>query len=372
LAAIAIYTNYDQTLQLQLLNTFPALGTAVNGFENSAPVVTQLNILKGESPAALQDTAGLFNTNVPAPEFTGITNWLNTDKTISLKDLKGKVVLVDFWTYTCINCIRTLPHVTTWYDKYKDQGFVVIGVHTPEFQFEHETKNVEAAIKMYNIHYPVAQDNSYSTWNTYSNNYWPAEYLIDAEGRIRRTHFGEGEYDQTEMAIQELLKEAGDKVRAPLTNMPDQTPIEAISPETYLGTARMQYYFPNGTVNNGNNIFTLSDSLTPNSFSFGGEWNISPEEAITGKNAVLNYNFTANKVYIVMRPGSAKAPKVKVFVDGKPVDITNAGADATGGVITIDGDRLYNLIDLHGASGNHVLKLEFENVGVEAFAFTFG
>jgi thiol-disulfide isomerase/thioredoxin len=372
LAAIAIFTNYDQTLQLTLLNNFPVLGTAVNGFENSSLVTNQLNILKGQSPIPVQESTGLFNADIPAPDFTGITNWLNTPKPLSIKDLKGKVVLVDFWTYTCINCIRTLPHVTAWYNKYKDDGFVVVGVHTPEFQFEHDTGNVEAAIKMYNITYPVAQDNNYATWNAYSNEYWPAEYLIDADGQIRRTDFGEGQYDQTELAIQTLLRNAGQNVNTTLTGVPDQTPTGTVSPETYLGTARMAYYFPNGTVSNGDQTFTLSDNLSPNSFSFGGEWNVASADATTGKNAELNYNFTANNVYLVMNPGTASPAKVKIFIDGKPADSTNSGSDVINGVVTVSSDRLYNLINLKGDSSFHILKLEFESPGITLFAFTFG
>jgi cytochrome c biogenesis protein CcdA/thiol-disulfide isomerase/thioredoxin len=373
LVAVAIYTNYDQTLQLKLINTFPLLGNAVNGFENSSAVTNQLNVLKGQTPVPTNETTGLFNTNIPAPDFVGITTWLNTDKPISIKDLKGKVVLVDFWTYTCINCIRTLPFITSWYNKYKDQGFVVIGVHTPEFQFEHDSTNVENAIKMYKILYPVAQDNNYATWNAYANNYWPAEYLIDAEGNIRRTHFGEGEYDQSELAIQELLKEVGEKVNMPLSNITDQTPKGNISPETYLGSTRMQYYFPNGNVGNGDQTFILADSPAQDSFSLGGEWNITNDTAITGKNAVLNYNFTANKVFLVLRPGTAgKQAKIKVFLDGKPVGGTNGGSDVINEMITVSSDRLYNLIDLKGVSGNHILRLEFEAPGIQAFAFTFG
>ncbi len=152
--------------------------------------------------------SSLFNENKPAPEFVGITKWLNTDKPVTLAELRGKVVLVDFWTYTCINCIRTLPYVTKWYDTYKDQGFTVIGVHSPEFEYEKDSNNVLAAIKQYNINYPVPQDNEFKTWYAYDNSYWPAFYLIDAKGVIRRTHFGEGKYAETEKAIQLLIQEA--------------------------------------------------------------------------------------------------------------------------------------------------------------------
>lgn len=374
LTALSIATNYDKVLQTKLLDAFPQFNSTLNSFENNSVVRKQLDVLKGkpQENTQVQDQSGLFNTNTPASDFTGATKWLNTDKPLSLSDLKGKVILVDFWTYTCINCIRTLPHVTSWYDKYKDKGFVVIGVHTPEFQFEHDTNNVLNAIKMYNIHYPVPQDNNYAIWNSYNNQYWPAEYLIDANGNVRRTHFGEGEYDQTEMAIQALLKEKGAKVTSSLDKMPDQTPTIQFSPETYLGSSRMQYYYPNGNTGNVNQSFTLSDNLSQDSFSLGGEWNIVNDNAVTGKNAVLNYNFSADKVFLVLRPGSSKNAKVKVILDGKLIDSSNAGSDVQNGEVTIDSDRLYNLIDLKGNPGNHILKLEFEDIGIEVFAFTFG
>ncbi len=359
--ALAIFFNYDKLLQLKILEAFPAIGQGLNGFEKSKVVTEQLNTLKGKLSTDLPTTPGLFNTNHPAPEFTGVTKWLNTDHPLTLKELHGKVVLIDFWTYTCINCIRTLPHVTSWYDKYKDQGFVVIGVHTPEFEFEKDSNNVLNAIKQYNIHYPVPQDNNYATWNAYNNQYWPAEYLIDAKGNVRRTHFGEGEYDETEMAIQALLKEAGQNVSVPLENIADQAPHMRLSPETYLGSKRMQYYYPSGNLSNGPQTFTQADTVSDNSFSLGGEWNITPENAVTGENATLNYNFYANKVFLVLRPPAGESAQVKVLLDGQTVD-----------TITIDTDRLYNLIDLKGNAGRHMLKLEFQSPGIQVFAFTFG
>lgn len=372
LTALAIYTNYDKYLQAQLLNAFPQLSATLNSFEQSGAVTKQLDILKGNKSLNVPVSNDLFNANTPAPDFVGITKWLNTDKPLSIHNLKGKVVLVDFWTYTCINCIRTLPYTTSWYEKYKDKGFVVIGVHTPEFEFEHDTNNVLAAIKMYNIHYPVAQDNSYATWNNYNNQYWPAEYLIDANGNIRRVHFGEGEYDKTEQAIQQLLKEAGKNASMPLVNIKDQTPTQQLSPETYLGSARMQYYYPSGSVGNGTQNFTLSNNLSDDSFSFGGKWSVTDENAITGTNSVLNYNFYADKVFLVLRPGSSTNAKVKVFLDNNLVDNSNAGTDVQNGEVAIDSDRLFNLIDLKGKTGRHILRLEFEGSGIQLSAFTFG
>lgn len=376
LTAVAIYTNYDRLIETKLLNAFPQFSATLNGFENNANVTKQLDILKGRGTANLvpvSQVTSYFNENTPAPDFVGITKWLNTDSPLSMSALRGKVVLVDFWTYTCINCIRTLPHPTSWYDKYKDKGFVAIGVHTPEFQFEHNTDNVLDAIKMYNIHYPVAQDNDYATWNNFNNEYWPAEYLIDANGNIRRTHFGEGEYDEMEMAIRELLKENGQTLAGTVDNLPDQTPDGELSPESYVGAERMQYYYKGGSIGTGERTFTLENDLRLNSFSFGGDWNIKREEAIAEKNAILNYKFIAGKVFLVLRPGSAgTTQKVRVLLDWKLVDASNAGADVKNGEIMVNSDRLYNLINLRGKTGSHVLQLEFETPGTEAFAFTFG
>jgi cytochrome c biogenesis protein CcdA/thiol-disulfide isomerase/thioredoxin len=383
LTAVAIYTNYDRLIETNLLNAFPQFSATLNGFESNRAVSTQLEILKGKELTNVDsapvtsvretENTSYFNADAPAPDFVGITKWLNTSSPLSIKDLKGKVVLVDFWTYTCINCIRTLPHVTSWYDKYKDKGFVVIGVHTPEFQFEHNTSNVLDAIKMYNIYYPVAQDNDYATWNNYNNEYWPAEYLIGADGNIRRTHFGEGEYDEMEMAIRELLKENGQAISGTIDNLPDQAPEGAQSPETYLGADRMEYYYDGGNTGSVDKTFTLAQNLRRDSFSFGGSWNIMKEYAVAGNNASLSYRFFADKVFLVLRPGSAgPKAKVEVLLDGKPVDGSNAGIDAASGKITVSSARLYNLINLRGSAGTHVLLLQFETPGIEAFAFTFG
>lgn len=209
LAALALYTGYDKTLQTRLLDTFPAYERFLNGLEKNDAVQERLDTLKESpkkpdaSPARQSALASLGE----APDFIGIERWLNTDRPLSIADLRGEVVLVDFFTYSCINCIRTLPYVTGWYDRYGAEGLVVIGVHTPEFEFEKKTSNVENALKKYSILYPVAQDNDYVTWRAYRNRYWPAQYLIDKKGNIRRTHFGEGQYEETEQAIRDLLDE---------------------------------------------------------------------------------------------------------------------------------------------------------------------
>lgn len=305
-----------------------------------------------------------------APEFVGISNWINSDP-LTIKELRGKVVLVDFWTYTCINCIRTLPHVTSWYKKYKDDGFIVVGVHTPEFEFEKDTGNVVNATKQYNITYPVAQDNDYLTWRAYNNRYWPAKYLIDKDGKIRYYHFGEGDYDKTEMAIQELLKEKGSSVSSALEKIPDSTPATRNSPETYLGSARMQYYYPSGSLSNGTKNLELEENPTIHSFSLGGGWEISEEFSKSQSNSTLTYHFYADKVFLVMKPEKVNS-KIKIFLDGKLISDENSGNDVTDGTVTINTDRLYNLVDLESGPETHVLKIEFLDPGIEAFAFTFG
>lgn len=377
LTAFLIATNYDKVISAKLLDFIPSYSAFLNKIEGTKTVQKGLDSLKGKNSSLpiKTDTSGLFNADVPAADFIGITHWITEDgKPISISSLKGKVVLVDFWTYTCINCIRTLPYVTSWYDKYHDKGFVVVGIHTPEFEFEKNTANVENAMKQFGIHYPVGQDNDYATWNNYNNQYWPAEYLIDANGIVRRTHFGEGEYDQMEKAIQILLKEKGVKnVDMPLDSLKDQTPSGQISPETYLGSARMQYLYPDGAASNGTQSFVLNSKIPVNTFSYGGEWTINPENAVAGKNAQILYNFQADKVYIILRPVEGNSNgTVKVYLDGKLIDSSVAGLDVKDGVVTVDSDRLYNIVDLHGKTSQHILRLDFQTPGTSAFTFTFG
>lgn len=367
-----IFFNWDRNFEQFIATT--QYGTNITKLEENSAVRKQLDLLKKTQSSNSQESSNdLFNTNTPAPDFAGVTKWLNPDKPLTMQELRSKVVLIDFWTYTCINCIRTLPYVTSWYDKYKDKGFIVIGVHTPEFEFEKKTDNVLQAIKQYKIHYPVAQDNDYATWNAYNNQYWPAEYLIDVKGTIRRTHFGEGEYDQMEMAIKKLLEEAGNKVDKKIVDIPDQTPKEQLSPETYVGSKRVEFYYPSVTLSNGTQSFELQTPAT-SSFSLGGTWTITDENAVSGKDAVLVYKFHAQKVFLVMRPNSVNQnATVKVYFNNKAVDNSIAGSDVKSGVITVDSDRLYNIIDLSKTKSlEGELKLEFQTPGTEVFAFTFG
>ncbi len=365
--AILIATGYDRNLQTTLLNAFPSYSSFLTKLETNDGVTKQLDTLRDNPSLAYI---------AKAPDFVGIEKWLNSEA-LTIDDLKGKVVLVDFWTYTCINCIRTLPYVTGWYEKYKDDGLIVIGVHTPEFEFEKKTENVESAIQQYKINYPVAQDNDFSTWRAYDNHYWPAKYLIDAEGVIRYTHFGEGEYDVTEKNIQKLLKEAG------LNKEPDgTTDLDALldipetrssggqTPETYLGLSRMAGLTSPERATVGINVYSLPRSLPVNNFALVGNWDLSSESAKVGESgAGLLFNFYAKDVYLVITPTSTD-DSIAVFVNDEVVT-TNAGNDVENGFVTIDEPRLYHLVGFDKKQ-EALLQLNFQTVGTQVFAFTFG
>ncbi len=371
-AAVLIYTNYDKAIQVRILNAFPSYGNFLNAIEHNEAVTKELDALRGnidEAPV-VQAVSGSLPDLGAAAEFAGIERWLNTPP-LTMEQLKGKVVLIDFWTYSCINCVRTLPHVTGWYEKYKDNGFVVVGVHTPEFAFEKETGNVEAALRQFMIHYPVAQDNGYQTWQAYRNRYWPAEYLVDAKGRIRYTHFGEGKYDQTENAIRELLTESGRKVDASGNFLKDATPKIRRTPETYLGAGRAKNFAsPEGLVL-GARAYSLPGELAQDHFAYEGAWDVSRESATAQKGSALAIKFQADQVFLVI--GSAQGEgRITVLLDGAPVEPSAAGEDVRDGLIMVDSERLYRIIDLKGNPGSHQLRLECETDGVTVYAFTFG
>jgi len=351
IAALLIYTNYDKAIQLKLLNIFPSYGNFLSRFENSPQVNQQLSALNGKN--VLPETK-------KAPEFVGIANWLNTPRPLSMASLRGKVVLIDFWTYTCINCVRELPHVVAWYNKYKDYNFIVIGVHTPEFAFEKEAKNVQNAIKQFKIDYPVALDNDYKTWNAFDNNYWPALYLIDTAGHIRKTDFGEGEYDEMENSIRQLLAESGNPVESTTSSLKDESPSRPVTPETYLGLNRLKRFASNEKAELGKHRFTLPQNIPQDHFAYEGNWDISEGSATAGKDAALEFCFKAEKVFLVISPNAAEE-HIKIFIDNKPA-----------GRIALDTERLYNLIDLKGKIELHRLRLEFEDEGISLYAFTFG
>jgi cytochrome c biogenesis protein CcdA/thiol-disulfide isomerase/thioredoxin len=361
--ALAIFFGYDRKFQTFVLDAFPAYGNGLSSIDDQKPVRDSLSKLK-ESP----NGSDLLSSSSPAPEIIAGGDWINSNP-LKISSLKGKVVLVDFWTYTCINCIRTLPYVQSWYAKYKDDGFVVIGVHTPEFEFEKNTDNVRKAVKDFGLTYPIVQDNDYATWQAYNNQYWPADYLINKDGKIVDSHFGEGDYDATEAKIQEQLKEAGHTVTEKIHN-PTYT-VDTQSQETYLGTDRLEFLDTSQTVLTDKTLtYSFPDSLSRNSFAFAGDWNLSGKYGMPQKNAALRYDFYAKDVYLVMR--APHEAHVKVLLDGKPVG-ESGGKDVDNGVVTIQDDRLYHLIHLPSASG-HTLELQFpdSNTDLQLYAFTFG
>jgi len=319
---------------------------------------------------AKQEATVPLNDIGPAPEFTDTQNWFNTPggRPLTMKGLRGKVVLIDFWTYSCINCIRTLPYLNAWNKRYAKDGLVIVGIHTPEFPFEREAANVEAAIKTDGIEYPVVQDNENGTWNAYGNLYWPAEYFVDAKGEVRYAHFGEGEYGEKEAVIRELLAEAGHepgKARADAHGMAAEPTVT--TPESYLGAERAGN-FTNGVIKPGRQTFTLRRP-GENELSYGGEWTVGEQPVTAGRGAKLDLNFGARRVYLVL--GSPGKPRqVKVLLDGRPIAAADDGTDVHNGYVKVTNQRLYNLVELPKVE-QHVLELVPE-AGVQGYAFTFG
>jgi cytochrome c biogenesis protein CcdA/thiol-disulfide isomerase/thioredoxin len=383
--ALAMLGNYDIRFQNHIASSLPSfLVNPTKDLEDTASAKTALAEIRGDgghgvgseaSGAAPETDAGGKLKKLPvlgvAPEFVGTEQWFNTpgNRPLTLRGLRGRVVLVDFWTYSCINCIRTLPYLKAWDAKYRKDGLTIVGVHTPEFPFEREASNVEAAIAENGIRYPVVQDNEQATWNAYGNQYWPAEYFIDAQGRVRYVHFGEGEYGEKEKVIRELLAEAGRGVKGGDVRVKAVAPSKTVTtPETYLGAARAER-FTNTMLSPGSHDFTAPKALPPNEFAYHGRWRITLESATAGTGASLDLNFGARRVYLVLgSPGRDR--KVRVLLDGRPISSADAGSDVHGGAVTVTGQRLYNLVDLPEV-GHHVLTLEPE-AGVMGYAFTFG
>lgn len=340
--ALTIFFNIDRRFQSWILTRFPSYGVGLTRLEDNTLVRDSLEKL--HSTPMPKENVGkpmfeLQQTDLgPAPDFVLGGQWFNS-KPLTLSGLRGKVVLVDFWTYTCINCIRTLPYLKNWHEKYSEQGLVIVGVHTPEFEFEKTAANVAQAIKDFDLPYPIMQDNDFATWNAYRNRYWPAKYLIDRDGRIRYTHFGEGEYDETESVIQELLAETGITVNQQINN-PDYQ-IQSRTPELYLGTNRYQ------------SGYTM----------LSGTWIRSEEFSQPSAQAVLTLNFNAKNVFLVMRPAQENQPGT-IFV-------TLDDDSSTTRTFTIDADKIYQLVELP-SPGSHTLKIEFEDGNIEVYAFTFG
>jgi cytochrome c biogenesis protein CcdA/thiol-disulfide isomerase/thioredoxin len=307
-----------------------------------------------------------------APEFTETEDWFNTpgDKPLTLAALRGRVVLVDFWTYTCINCIRTLPYLKAWNAAYAKDGLTIVGVETPEFAFEKDASNVSDAIGQFGLRYPVVQDNNMGTWNAYGNEYWPADYLIDAKGKVRYATFGEGDYGKTETAIRALLAEAGYQVGAKSHPTDVVVPSEIATPETYMGTARGQGWIDGPKTGTHDYGPPPSGELQLNDFAYSGTWKIGEQPAEAISEAGVDMEFKAKNVYLVLSsPGERPLP-VQVLLDGKPISAVDSGADVHHGVVTVRRQRLYGLVSLPGDQ-QHRLSLRFAD-GVTGYDFTFG
>ena len=354
--AVAIGLNVFQSLE----RVVPSYSSALQGSPN---VRTELNGLTGTKATSLtkcSSTATVLVNCGPAPDFKGITAWLNTSggRPLTMAGLRGKVVLVDVWTYSCINCQRSLPHVEAWYRNYAKDGLVVVGVHTPEFAFEHVVSNVRAQAAAFGVRYPVAVDDDYATWNAYDNEYWPAEYLIDAKGDVRHVSFGEGGYVTTEKLIRQLLQDASPGVRLPAaTDVPNLTPSGELSPETYVGYQQLQYLDPLSAVAEDSPAhYQFAATLPPGYMGLSGTWTIHAEEATAGGGAQLELSFLAKDVYLVMG-GSGT------------VDVSINGHHTR--TFTVSGiPRLYTLYQTGPPQLGH-LQLQV-SPGVQAYDFTFG
>jgi cytochrome c biogenesis protein CcdA/thiol-disulfide isomerase/thioredoxin len=317
----------------------------------------------------------------PMPELSGAVGWLNSPP-LTTKSLRGKVVVIDFWTYSCINCLRALPYVEGWAAKYKDAGLVVIGVHTPEFAFEKERSNVEKAVRDLKITYPVAIDSDYKIWEAFNNQYWPAHYFIDGKGRIRAHHFGEGNYAESERVIQELLKENGAPALAEgllnVTGTGAEAPSDSKnvgSPETYVGYKRAgNFASAEPLAKDSRKSYSPQPRLSLNQWALGGSWKVGEEsavlESVPGK---IVFRFHARDLHLVLGPTKNGKPiRFTVKLDGTaPGDDHGADTDATGSG-NVQGNRLYQLIRQKGAVEDRTFEIDFLDPGVQAFAFTFG
>jgi thiol-disulfide isomerase/thioredoxin len=337
-------------------------------------MAASLPLAEAQEPPSIVGSAPLYG-------LSGATGWINS-KPLTAKQLEGKVVLVDFWTYSCINCLRALPYVEAWAEKYKDSGLVIIGVHTPEFGFEQEMPNVQKAVQKFGVTFPVALDSKNAIWNAFHNEYWPADYFIDVHGKVRHEHFGEGGYGQSERWIQELLKERsakpmpGSMVDVRAQGVEAAADMNAVrSPETYIGYARAEHFAsPGGIRRDAGHLYTPPSRPGLNEWGLAGEW-VDHEQVAVLKSATgkIVFHFDARDLHLVLGPTAYGKPvRFRVTIDGQaPGENHGVDTDAAGnGVVT--GYRLYQLVRQHGAVTSHIFTIEFQDSGVQAFSFTFG
>lgn len=356
LVGVLVATGVDKKVQAWAVGNVPI----ISDIEHQ--LIPKQTGSEGDKDGGSGSTSGSVS-GPAAPEFTGIKEWINSDP-LTIEGLRGKVVLVDFWTYSCINCIRTQPYLNAWYEQYHDQGFEIVGVHAPEFAFERESANVQRAVVDAEIKYPVALDNDFKTWAAYHNNYWPAKYLIDQDGNVVWSHFGEGEYEDAEEQIRKLLGSSGEKSKT--TGEISSTTIGQ-SPETYLGTQRARGFAGEPRLRNGSNDYSAAKLRDVNSWTLDGSWRVD-EESITSEadGASLSYRFSGREMFLVMSgPAGSTAT---VTVDGKPA---NPGADVVDGTVQVGDARLYKLVKFDKPQSGATVKITFSK-GVKANAFTFG
>ncbi len=363
LIGIAIISGQEVRLETSLANHLPFDETHIE----SVLLAKQHKSIATTLSNSGNGTKSVLNVkSTPAPQLAGLTNWINSGP-LQLSQLHGKVVLVDFWTYSCVNCNRALPYVEKWYKTYQDKGLVVIGVHTPEFAFEHNPINVSNFVKSTGITYPVALDNNYDTWNAFQNNSWPADYLIDKDGNIRYISLGEGSYDVTERAIQQLLS-IKHSIVSPVSTVPITS---AQTPETYFGTNRQSNYSGKPDLTNGSANFTQipSDSLNQNNWTLNGKWQINSENITSrSSSSTLTFSFAAKDVYVVAGSSNNTPMNIKVGLSGGAEG--QFGSDDQNGNLVVSGSRLYHITSLNNF-GQGIITLTVP-AGISLYTFTFG
>ncbi|MFJ2713500.1 cytochrome c biogenesis protein DipZ [Pseudomonas sp. NPDC087346] len=372
----------EQTLVGKLSGKFPnAGGTMMAQIPPADDAANGSMMAAGGAMKMAAKTTATLPVEGTLPPLDGAVQWLNSPP-LDAQALKGKVVLVDFWTYSCINCLRTLPYVKAWAEKYRDQGLVVIGVHAPEFAFERDVGNVTKAMKELGINYPVAIDNDYRIWRAFNNEYWPAHYFADAQGRIRYHHFGEGDYAESERVIQQLLREAGSKTVADgLINAdakgvqlaPDMN--QVLSPETYVGYQRAEHFVPETSlVPDKVAAYKPPADLTLNDWSLSGQWTVGAERATASAPASrIVYRFHARDLHLVLGPGTDGKPvRFKVMIDGQAPGDAHGVDVAPDGSGSVTEQRLYQLVRQTDDVKDRTFSIEFLDSGVSAYAFTFG
>ena len=350
--AVAVLMVYGVDKRLQ--TRVPEYTRALQALEESAAAQGELEELVGGHGLAEEARLDDFG---PAPEFQAIEGWINSGP-LTMESLRGKVVVIDFWTYSCINCLRTLPHVRAWDEAYRDDGLVIVGVHTPEFAFEREPDNVRRAVRDHGIDYPVALDPEYGTWQAWLNRYWPAKYFVDRRGHLRYAHFGEGDYEESEQIIRRLLAEDADGALVS-EEIEDETPSGPQTPESYLGYERIDRFYGSRIEPNREVEYTIPQLVPLHGLAFGGRWTVEDERIVAGRDARLRLHFKASNVFLVLGTEGGRE-SVEVVLDGEPI-----------GAATVTQDDIYTLARIPGEKRDHVLDLSF-SPGTEAYAFTFG